>query len=45
MSTRFNLVSAMNEMDRLSGDQNGRDARSVPLNGLATWELSGRSHN
>ena len=35
MSMRFSLVSAKNPMDRLSGDQNGRDPRSVPGNGRA----------
>ena len=45
MSMRFSLVSAMNPMDRLSGDQNGRDARSVPANGCANGESSDRSHN
>ena len=45
MSMRFSLLSAKNPMDRLSGDQNGRDARSVPANGRADGESSDRSHN
>lgn len=32
-------------MDRLSGDQNGDEARSVPANGRTSEELSDRTHN
>jgi hypothetical protein len=45
MSMRFSLVPAKNPIDRLSGDQNGDVARSVPANGLANVESSRRSHN
>ena len=31
--------------NRLSGDQNGRNARSVPANGRADAESNDRSHN
>jgi hypothetical protein len=31
----LSLLSAKNPMDRLSGDQNGDDAPSVPVNGRA----------
>ncbi len=39
------LVSAKNPIERLSGDQNGHDPRSVPANGRANGESSDRSHN
>src|SRR5947207_15078098 len=42
-SSRFNLPSAKNPMDRLSGDQKGDDPFSVPFNGRAVVESSGRS--
>ncbi|MDQ3347406.1 MAG: hypothetical protein M3545_05510 [Acidobacteriota bacterium] len=45
MSMRFSLLSAKKPMDRLSGDQNGDAARSVPGSGRADEESSDRSHN
>jgi hypothetical protein len=45
MFIRLSLVSAMNPMDRPSGDQNGDDARSVPGNKRADCASSDRSHN
>src|SRR5262245_52871329 len=43
-SIRFNLLSAKNPIDRLSGDQNGNWAPSVPGSGRAAPESSGRNH-
>ena len=45
MSMRFNVPSAKNPRDRLSGDQKGDDARSVPGNGRADAESNLRNHN
>jgi hypothetical protein len=42
-STFFILVPAMNPMYRLSGDQKGRPASSVPGTGWAKSEFMGRS--
>src|SRR5258706_1017296 len=38
--SRFNLPAAKNATDRLSADQNGYDAPSVPGRGLAASELN-----
>src|SRR5207247_614683 len=40
----FSLPAAKNPMKRLSGDQNGRVASSVPESGCALIESSGRIH-
>ena len=45
MSTRFSFPPAMNAIDLLSGDQNGKLAPSVPGSERAVSESSGRSHN
>ncbi len=45
MSIRFSLPSAKNPTDKLSGDQKGYLAPSVPASGCAETESSGRSHN
>ena len=44
-SIRFSAPSAKNPTDRLSGDQNGSRAFSVPGNGRADVASSARSHN
>ena len=44
-STRFSAPSTKNAIDRLSGDQNGADPRSVPGIGAAVTDARGRSHN
>jgi hypothetical protein len=43
--TRFSLPEAKKATERLSGDQNGKFPFSVPGNGRALNESSGRSHN
>ena len=45
ISIRFSLLSAKNAMDRLSGDQNGEIACSVPARAWARVVPSGRTHN
>ena len=45
MSIRFSLLSAKNAIDRLSGDQNGKIACSVPARAWARVVPSGRTHN
>src|SRR5688572_27296925 len=44
MSIFFSLASAKNAMKRLSGDQNGNTAPSVPVSGRAVGESIARSH-
>jgi hypothetical protein len=44
MSIRFNLPSAKKPIVRLSGDQNGWVASSVPGRGWAAVVLSARTH-
>jgi len=44
-SMRFSLPSAKKPTDRLSGDQKGRSAPSVPGNRRASIESTGRVHN
>jgi hypothetical protein len=44
-SIRLRLVSAKKPIERPSGDQKGRVARSVPASGRAVAESSRRSHN
>ena len=44
-SIRFNTPPAVNPTDRLSGDQNGNRAPSVPASGRASCESSGRSQS
>src|SRR6516225_11540067 len=41
----LSLASAKNAIQRLSGDQNGSVAFSVPASGCATSESTGRTHN
>ena len=43
-ATFFSLPSAKNAIDRLSGDQNGPDALSVPGSGRAASDVSSRIH-
>jgi hypothetical protein len=43
ISTFFSLPPAKNPMNRLSGDQNGKDPPSVPGIGLAARVATGRS--
>src|SRR5687768_11583842 len=43
MSSRFSLPSAKNPTDRLSGDQKGEAAPSVPASGCAVVDASDRS--
>lgn len=45
MSTRFSLASAKNPMERLSGDQKGSDAPSVPGRTFAASASSAHSHS
>src|SRR5437016_6016523 len=45
MSIRFSLPPAKKPIDRLSGDQNGYLAPSVPGNGRASAESSDLSHS
>src|SRR2546421_9721405 len=45
MSIRFSLPPAKKPIDRLSGDQNGYLAPSVPVNGRASAESSDLSHS
>src|SRR5262245_15183212 len=45
ISIRLSLPSAKNPSDRLSGDQKGKVAPSVPGSGRAERESRGRSHN
>src|SRR5262245_52489897 len=45
MAIVFNLFPAIKPTDRLSGDQNGMVAPSVPARGCAEVELNGRTHN
>src|SRR5262245_47650261 len=45
MSIRFNLPSAKNPTEALSGDQNGNDAVSVPGSGCAVTESSRRTQS
>ena len=42
---RSSFVPAKKPSERLSGDQNGNIASSVPGNGAATSESSGRTHS
>src|SRR5215472_9443927 len=44
-STRLRLLSAKKPIERLSGDQNGATAFSVPATGWARVESSGRSQS
>ena len=44
-STRFIWPSAKNPIERLSGDQNGQRARSVPGSGRASAESSVRTQS
>src|SRR5262245_51345266 len=44
-STRFSFPCAKNAIDRLSGDQNGNDASSVPASALGATASSGRTHS
>src|SRR5262244_1287951 len=44
-STLFNLPPAKKPMKRLSGDQKGSCASSVPTRGCALTASSGRTHN
>src|SRR5262245_37173755 len=44
MSIRFSLLSAKNPIERLSGDQNGCWAPSVPVNARTVPESSARTH-
>src|SRR5438132_4104840 len=44
-STRFSLVPSKKPTDRLSDDQNGKLAPSVPVNGCAVALSSDRSHS
>src|SRR6185436_8737453 len=44
-SIRFNLKSAKKPSDRLSGDQNGQLAPSVPGNAWADIESNSRTHS
>jgi hypothetical protein len=43
-SRRFNVSPAKKPMDRLSGDQNGKFAPSVPASGWVVVAPSGRTH-
>src|SRR5262245_56659673 len=45
MSIRYSLLPAKNPMARLSGDQNGNAAPSVPESGCAVMALSSRSQS
>src|SRR5262249_7111163 len=45
MSTRLSFASSANAIQRLSYDQNGKKALSVPARGCAVSESSGRTHN
>ena len=45
ISIRLSLASAKKAIDRLSGDQNGDIACSLPGSGRACEESSGRNHN
>ncbi len=45
MSIRLRFPSAKNPMERLSGDQNGSCALSVPASGCAETESTARTHN
>src|SRR5262249_30674736 len=44
ISIRFSLPPAKKPIARLSGDQNGNAALSVPLSGCASWDCKERSH-
>src|SRR5262245_32435228 len=44
-ATRFMRLRVKNSSDRLSGDQNGNAAPSVPASARAVKLLIGRSHN
>src|SRR5262249_16494594 len=44
-STFLSLPAMKNPIERLSGDQNGNEASSVPFNGCAVRESSARTHN
>src|SRR5687768_9706524 len=44
-SSRFSFPSAKNAMDRLSGDQKGSAAPSVPGSAVAVKEFKGRNHS
>src|ERR1700719_2243027 len=44
-SIRLSLRSAKNATERLSGDQKGNIAFSVPASGCATGDSSGRTHS
>src|SRR5262249_7745376 len=45
ISIRLRLLPAKNPMERLSGDQNGQEASSVPASGRAEIASSERSNN
>ena len=45
ISTRFSLPAEKNPIERLSGDQNGKSAPSVPASRRPSNEFKGRSHN
>src|SRR5262249_61398999 len=44
ISIAFSLFGTKKPIDKLSGDQNGQDALSVPARGLASSESNARTH-